>query len=343
MPINILDYGCGKLRLLNALLKRFNEHDWHYTGYDHNPVNINELSNEFTKLKRFEIKSRKELLNATSEYDILLAQNVIHEMTIYELATLLQDCHVLLKEDGQLIIIDTPLLPKGEPDFIPIFEWELNILFKHIKTHSRKSPKGLPILFLSIHKNGIPYYANVLKDYGILLMLKRSTFAILASDLCKKKNNKIIELTYLGLDRYFDYVYLNIVIGNITRRLEERKMSIPEENVIDQSSINELAIKIIDMLENSHCTICEVYSTRGVDYPYELVFYVMQLFIENYMFIFMDDTFNGSKELITSELYDVLLDHVGGRELIRRMGLEKALIQARIYFGNNDPGNPFGL
>ncbi len=168
----ILDYGCGKLRVLHALVEFLKEINWKYTGFD--PFFDDSQLDDLAKLQLpkqycYEILQREALLKRSGTYNIVILQNVLHEVGIFETAQVLQDCRVLLDDSGVLLLLETPLLPKCEPNFVPIYDWEIPMIFSGHKQLSTKTPKGLPILFHMIAKAEIPNYREIFANVTNLL------------------------------------------------------------------------------------------------------------------------------------------------------------------------------
>ena len=336
---SILDYGCGNMRTLNALSVYIPAPRWLYVGYDPN------LGHALTKqLKvptlpngcKWQPMLRKELLRRRTKFDFVLVENVLHEIGIFETASLFQDCRILLRPSGKLLVLDTPLLPKGEPSFIPVFDWDMPRLFGRSVHLSATSPKGLPLLFHIVPRKRIPYYTAAISLCRRILEAKRTAFSLLASQISVCGSQEILELVHLGLDKMYDYVYLDVVVGNITKRLEEHPY------IGAANEVNKLGAKVVDILAAGNVRAHDVFAMLSPNYRYETIDAVLRLMREHWI-TFRDESHDGSHALLPSEIYDILIDKVGGSEAVKERGLEKCLMEARIRFGDIYPGSPFAL
>ncbi|TFG95562.1 class I SAM-dependent methyltransferase [Candidatus Thorarchaeota archaeon] len=334
--LKILDYGCGNLRVLNALISKVQKSNWSYVGYDPNfdPSALNSV--QTTKIPKgcsWSVVSHKDLMEDEAVFDYVLVQNVLHEIGRFQTAALLQDCRTLLNNDGSLLLLETPLLPKGEADFVPYYHWDTPLLFfgDDFEDLSTRTPKGLPVMFFRIGKKQIPCYRPALYKLTQLLENKQKLFAELAQQLTMDSKKGLEELTHLGLDAVFDYGYLNVVLGNITRRLHE-KLS----KSFTETELNSAGADVVDMLkvgpfeswseiEQKLISECEVYARIGRLHGYELVCQVLKLLYE-FDAITLLTGFAPMRICPTWAFQE--LELMGGGNEIRKEGLRNCLTKA---------------
>jgi 2-polyprenyl-3-methyl-5-hydroxy-6-metoxy-1,4-benzoquinol methylase len=129
--INMMDFGCGKGRLLNILnsdkklLTKFSRID----AFEPNPDFHNNLklitcvSNVYDKLN-----------DIVEKYDIILLSNVLHEIKLNEIVPTLNKIKSSLSDDGFLVILEDLVLKKGEKPndngYLVFGAHELSILLK---------------------------------------------------------------------------------------------------------------------------------------------------------------------------------------------------------------------
>lgn len=165
---SILDLGCGKMRLLNALMRR-NEGEWTYLGIDlEDPASV--YGREFRILRRFEherdrwkVDSSRGFRESAQKFDVVVLMNVIHETSLITTASLIQDARIHLKEDGILLLVDISYLSKGEPRFVPYFAWDARRMFSQVADQSYVSKrKGIPVLFCVVERRHILPFSETL-------------------------------------------------------------------------------------------------------------------------------------------------------------------------------------
>ncbi len=127
VPLKLLDYGCGKGRLLSALIAEHGDQltqKLDYVGWDIRESNKQACQKVIDKaydnrsLVRW-FKDRQELVNShpACQFDRVVLCNVLHEITPIGWVELFNETGVIrqcLKQDGFLLIIEDYLMPKGE-------------------------------------------------------------------------------------------------------------------------------------------------------------------------------------------------------------------------------------
>jgi SAM-dependent methyltransferase len=162
-PLDILDYGCGELRLLNALLSAETERRWTYHGADiEDPASRHgELMVRFRALEhlqtRWTVGTLSDACKTRQRFDSVVLMNVLHELPIIDFASIIENVRHMLRPSGRLLLVDTVFLPEGEPRFVPFYPWEIEFLFPDGKARSYVSRSGIPIIF-----HIVPFFPNFL-------------------------------------------------------------------------------------------------------------------------------------------------------------------------------------
>jgi SAM-dependent methyltransferase len=220
---SIIDYGCGSLRLLHALLMMHDQRDWTYLGVDVSdpavrfPDSYNRL-NSLPHRDRWHVQSIATARGEVGRFDVGIIMNVFHELPIKEIAYAFQDMRRLLKPDGVLLIVDTVFLHVGEPRFVPFYPWEIRELTSDPEDKSYRSKSGIPISFYRIPRRGIASFFHFTAKLELMMELKRDYWAHLAVDLSNERARQVLGL---GGSKEFDYGYLNTIVANASFRLSE--------------------------------------------------------------------------------------------------------------------------
>lgn len=215
-PLQILDIGCGNLRLLNAMSSTLPDRRWSYVGVDVSPpVALAVRLNEGQAARVVALAD----YTPTASADIVVVQNVTHELSVWETVDLLSTVKRSLRPTGVLVFTDLAFLPFGEPRFVPLIAAELDVLFEGAESRDFSTKSGVPVLFRVVERQQIPFpyfAANYLRS---ALHKKRSAFAHLARKLEAGQSGA----ADIGLAKspVFDYVYLSLLAGNATSRLSE--------------------------------------------------------------------------------------------------------------------------
>jgi SAM-dependent methyltransferase len=222
----IVDYGCGALRLLNALLTKCPEREWSYCGLDLEPPEIR-FSGEHAQLAELPQRDRwttdtlSSARQADRSFDVAVLMNVLHELPIADVATAFQDIRRLLKPGGVFLLIDTVLLHEGEPRFVPFYPWEVEELTYGAENRSYVSKSGIPISVFRIQQRNLPCYWGMTSAIHTLMAVKRDHWSRLSAEMSRKENPEQMRALGLGKHRELDYAYLNAIIANASYRVQE--------------------------------------------------------------------------------------------------------------------------
>ncbi|UCE66875.1 MAG: class I SAM-dependent methyltransferase [Candidatus Zixiibacteriota bacterium] len=242
-PISVLDFGCGNLRLLNAARIEKILHNIKYLATDKIKPKAT-FPDQYPY--EFVISSKIRELPLDS-IDLVVLMNVAHEMSIVELADAVESSRRLLKRNGELLIIDMAILPEGEYLALPFYPWELASLFLESIDHSYLSKNGVPIVAMSIKRDGIPIYAQFMDRLYGLTIEKRNYYCQLACTLPIKRNKatiqKILKRFSLNKGDVHDLGYLMLMSGLAHSRLLQLANSIPEPNYDEVAEAAEDVLK----------------------------------------------------------------------------------------------------
>lgn len=323
-PIKLLDYGCGNLRLLNGILNS-NETlpNIEYTGTDVQPPErsarrILSKPNEFKKLKN--VRELKE-----NSFDVIILMNVIHEIAIHDIALIFEDIRRLLSPDGKLFLVDMSILPEGEPLALPFFSWEFEDLFESYEDKSYVSKTGIPVIFLEIHKQSIPFYPSFLEKLNDLFQLKRNTFSDIA---CKLNNPRLLReykhlLPKLSLsgDKVYDLGKLMLMSGHANYRWVEEKNR-EKNNYVD---VADAAVAILELFfdkwhkEHKIISPADIFNLLGSTYNYDCLSFSLTNMSNNIGCFFFPYT-DRNAPLIPTESIEAFEDHYEYED-IKKMGL----------------------
>lgn len=321
--IQLIDYACGNLRLLNAINKEVLNNVFNsvsYYGCDINPPKIEQGENLSEKIKYDFFSPESLRQNASLKGDFVVLMNVIHEISIFEFSTIIEDSRRLLKEDGQLLIVDMCLLPEGEPKAIPFFPWEIVFLFSGCHDYSCKSKSGIPLLLSVVPKASIQIFQQIKNRVYSLTEEKRDVFSTCARKLSGKNienyyKNLIEKLSTNG-DPLYNLGYLSLLSSYCNNRLQEetnRRMIWIEKsyNEITASSIAILKY-FFEKWDNEQCfpNCFEIFDKLGGSYSYESLEESLELMTNKVgtFFSFLSSDNIGFSELKPMETLDAFQD-----------------------------------
>jgi SAM-dependent methyltransferase len=222
----IVDYGCGALRLLNALLTKCPEREWSYCGLDVERPEIRFIVEhaqlaELPERDRWTTDTLSNARQAEKSFDVAVLMNVLHELPIADVATAFQDIRRLLKPSGVFLLIDTVLLHEGEPRFVPFYPWEIEELIYGAENRSYVSKSGIPISVFRIQRRDLPCYWGMSSAIQTLMAVKRDHWSRLSAEMSRKDNPEQMKALGLGKYRELDYAYLNAIVANASYRVQE--------------------------------------------------------------------------------------------------------------------------
>lgn len=308
---SILDYGCGKMRLLNALITFQNKNNWKYFGIDISDPKL-KYPLEYSRLKKSEswsLGTIEELRKNDGQFDFVVFMNVLHELSILDMANAIEDARQHLKDSGFLIVVDTIFVLEGEPQFVPVFPWEIEAIFKKYENHNYTSKSDVPIAFYLISKDEIPHFDDDLPDkIEKLFKNKRDLLSRVSINLKSESNADIIKALGLGFNDSFDYGYINTVIANANARLVEfDTLTVAEE--IDICAFNFFTWVMQFHSERGFFpSLDEIYINLGREFSYLAISSLLKA-LTSFPPVFM---VNVSKAPITAyEMLEIIVDEIG--------------------------------
>ena len=324
--ITLLDYGCGEMRLLNGIINS----DAFTSGINYTGTDIVEPG-EYTKKSighRYSFVScEKVRQNSVGFYDVIVLMNVIHEISIYETAQILEDARRYLNEDGKLLLVDMSVLPEGEPLALPFYQWDLTYIFKALNDDSYVSKSGIPIIAAEIEKNNIYMFPIVLEKLIQLVQMKRNTFSEMACMLNKNDDlegyAEITKKMCLGANKVYDLGLLMLLAGHANYRwMEEVRREQPQYNVVTEVAVSilKMYIKAYDE-EKKNITPNQIFQELGKLYSYDSIWFVLENMTNKVgnFFIPLPSDYQDSN-LIASETLDAFEDYFDYED-IGKMGL----------------------
>lgn len=320
--INLLDYGCGNLRLLqgikatNSTLPKIK-----YVATDLvMPKDIPTELGDYTFIDTNNLRK-----DYSEKFDVIILMNVIHEISIHSVATIFEDVRRLLKPDGIFILIDMSILPEGEPLSLPFYSWEFEIFFKEYQDLSYNSKSGLPIICFKISKYAIPCYSKSIELLIEIVQGKRNAYSEVACQLHdpnkKAKYNWLIEKLSLTGNNLYDLGLLMLLSGHANYRwMEEMRRKSPKNEEVIETAIT--------ILQHFHYTfyktgkivsLKDIFQEIGSSNSYDRIRYaIMQM--SNTMGCFFFPIREDDKPLQPTESMDAFDDHFSYDD-IRKMGL----------------------
>ena len=146
---SLLDYGCGEMRLLQGIARQDDVRESiAYTGLDLQEPSkaTRQVLREVDALHWSFTSPDAMRRDGVGEFDVAVLTNVIHEVSVLELAVIFEDIRRALKDDGVLILVDMSTLPEGEPGAVPFYKWDLSMLFEAFDDDCFETPSGIPIV-----------------------------------------------------------------------------------------------------------------------------------------------------------------------------------------------------
>lgn len=259
--ISILDYGCGKMRLFNALSQE--EIEFEYVGIDFSSdQNIDRLVKENKNCKFVKVEDINKLERYS--FDIVCLTNVIHEISILEFSKILMNIKLLIKQDGHFLLVDMSVLPHGELLGLPYYPYEIQELFSPVD-YAFKTPNGYPIIACDILESDIMMPHKIMKKLYYIIGRKRDKLSYLAFDVLNKGGIKKFNEEYeqynsrMSSDDLFGYI--NYLSGLANYRLKEFL------NKYEDNGKNEFYVDLVKLYIDTYdeyskqLTITEVYKS----------------------------------------------------------------------------------
>jgi SAM-dependent methyltransferase len=330
----IIDYGCGALRHLFALLNLHGEREWSYIGVDVRPVaemhpEALRACEQFAQHRnRWKLLTIKEFCASTLRADVAYLVNVVHELPLRTLADAFEDIRRHLGPTGHLLVMDTGFLPEGEPRFVPLVESDVPVLLNAANDLSYRSRKGIPIVFASARRNQIPDYQGTTDKLRRWMEDKRNVLAFLGASGGAAESNGFLSSYGLSRTAVFNFLYLNTIVANATYRLVEldltHSVSEQEFSTAGREIINFLA----DALVKRKVSIADVYDELGGELRYVAIEAALAEFARPQIpSILMAGPFIRHRELEASEAFDLLMDNSGKYGLFGDRPLVEILIE----------------
>ena len=256
--------------------------------------------------------------------DVCVCMNVVHELSILDLAASIEDFRQHLAKEGALFLVDTSFLPEGEPRFVPIFSWDVQVLFRKCEDLSYTSRSGIPILFSIIPQTSLPTYHGLPKFLEQWFVVKRDLLATQAADLYRDDKSKFRSTLGLGKDKIFDYLYINTVVANASVRVVECKSMVTcSEREFNECGYDLLGC-IVDMLQPSNeLSVFSIYNALGKRHPYAVIHSVLSELARPKVPSILMGPVGPDEKLIPTEVFDDLWSR--GLGVIRSQGLKQAL------------------
>jgi len=230
----IVDYGCGKGRLLSGLeiLDKKIIPLISYIGVDNNDeyLKVNkkyyESSSLYKNLRNYELMKPQEFFNRDEKVDFIFMINVLHEITDSYLPFVIKKCIDKLNINSGIIIHETIELLEGELGFITWDEVDFKIFFQdtNVDVRTLSFETRVPRIYVDLIKihddcklcNFITGYHSMLSQK--LEKIKRNLIEIERGDKNTKKyahnlilKNKITDLLMPYMERQIDVTPYNIV------------------------------------------------------------------------------------------------------------------------------------
>lgn len=314
----ILDYGCGNMRLLNALSNRgFN---YEYYGVD---VSIDDCMKQ-----RSESYSNCHLIPANRMHDIpyhsndiVCLCNVTHEISILEFSEILLNSMFLLKPEGYLIYMDMSVLPKGELLGLPYFPKEIMELFS-IDECTVQTRNGYPVVGCVVPASSIPDPYSAIPLLYELLEEKRDSFSYYALDCVNQNGVEFFEKQFQKMHSRMEKenllaysLYLSAVANY--RLVEYSQCFLDDENNEFYIDLIELYISTLES-ENKQITIREVYEKLFPKYSHIQITIKLKLLFSMIETFFMKEEGN---QLVATDRLEYFLNYSNyNYDDLRRIG-----------------------
>lgn len=314
----IMDYGCGKFRLLNALHNHLHDKGWRYLGVDiYDPklqhrTEYNYLLKTHTHTNNWSVSKVDVRPQANERFNLIILMNVIHETSIRGLAEAIETIRLHLDDNGRLILIDTLVLPEGEPHFLPFYDWELTVLFGEHEDLSYQSQSGIPILFWSIPKKSIPCYHFLPSTLYDIVEGKRDTYASIGNFLKSDKSKMFARRMGLGRNQLHDFLYINTMCSTATYRLLQYSRTM---NRLEVDNFEPCAVEVLQFLHERFINakrprIIDIYDAFGTKYMYTAIQWVLDALMRCDPYGAMRPVRTCDEELLAFELLELVVDNI---------------------------------
>lgn len=312
--IRILDYGCGNLRLLNAISQHRLHDRIHLLATDKSTPKI-KPSREY----RYEFIDIHEIpsLNVRT-LDAVVLMNIAHELSLLEFADSVESSRRLLKTGGTLLFVDMAILPEGEFRALPYYPWEICSLFQEPSDASYASKSGVPVVAAAVPKEGIPIYAQFLDRLCRLVIEKRDYYCMLACVLPyrqeKPEIKRILSRFSLNQNDVHDLGYLMLMSGLANFRILEHLHERSKPSYEQVSNAAEAILRFFFMNWESHKsypTFFEILDELGSLHSYRAISHAVGYMsggLPAFFFYLSRDNL-GDSELLPTEDLDVFEDH----------------------------------
>lgn len=334
-PADILDYGCGELRLLNALLSVETGRMWTYHGADvedpalRHPEIITRLCAVERLRDRWTVGTLSDARKMHQRFDAVVLMNALHELPIIDFASITESTRHVLRPGGRLLLVDTVFLPEGEPRFVPFYPWEIEFLFPGEKDRSYVSRSGVPIIFYIVPQSALPCFHFLPELLDHLVKRKRDRWSYLAVHLAHGDFSEQRKLLGLGSTKEFDYAYLNTIVANANYRLIEHMNSM----IVETHRIDSCAVDLLRYVEAEHTrttsapSVADIYKALAPHHG-NVVLKTTLSVLENKQYLGAIWPIARTDEPIQPmEAWDMLLEHVG-EERVLKEGLRATLAEA---------------
>ena len=325
LDLTVLDYGCGNLRLLNALI---GTPDCPVSEYVATDIVTPDLDGAVAATSRprlrWSYRTPDDLRQSPSrEFDAVVFMNVIHEVSAFELAIILEDARRLLRDDGLLIVVDMSVLPEGEPRSVPYYAWDVCGLLLESNDQSFISPSGVPILAVTTPRQGIAVFPHTLWGIRSLLCSKRDQWSYCACKLSdthpSRETEELVQKFSVGLSGEYDLAYLMIMSGHANYRLIQDDAR-PRPSLAQRAGA---ASRVIDYFVDAArqmkgVMFADLFDSLGNELHYDVLSAAIAELVgcHPYAFFFPPSSVDWSQcDMTATELLDVFDDRFSSREL----------------------------
>lgn len=276
----IVDVGCGKLRLLYALLSKHKSSTWRYIGLDvvrteeAYPEAFAACANIEPSGKRWFLEQLSKVRTSDIEADVCVLCNAIHEMPIAVIASVIEDCRRILKPHGRILLMDTAFVLEGEPKFVPVVPSDLEVLIGPYSDRSFRTKSGLLITFGVGEQPNIPPFFRRRSVLFSWMSAKRDVLASIRHAV-EFPQVSVIAGEYLnGTDRTFDYTYLNTIVANAASRVVEERYSIGRAVSREEySAAGRAILRAVEesLFGGSALFLRDLFQTLGREHTYDAI------------------------------------------------------------------------
>lgn len=325
---SLLDYGCGNLRLLNAMQKRLSDKPWRYCGIDTELLDTPHPLKQTNDNQQYDFMLADELRSKNDMFDCAVLMNVIHELSLLDIATTIEDIRQHLKQDGKLFIIDLYFMPEGEPNFVPFYQWEICGLAKQgIVDRCFKSRIGIPIIFYEISASNIIHYHHLVPILESIFRNKRNYLTKMSVKMSSMSDEDISTVIGSDVGKEYSYAYINTILANTSHRLDELNYIGPVTN------LNTAAYEIYKFTEDTNNltrqapTPVQIYEQFRNKFGYLSIYLALYEFEKRRAIFSITDP---EIPIVPSEIWD----EINPDEIVLR-GISPALLMAKINKDRN--------